>query len=246
MRPQSPLHAPLHLCLSTYVCLPVVLFGRYDGPRLPRRLHTRGRYVLQVPGTSTVIDGDGENSPFEHSRSTAIFANHSSRPNAHLETWPVLRPGMYEVRQHVMLVASERIEAGQELRIDYEDGGDTNYWNGEEPPETCWRRSRVHPPPPGPDEPVYNRLQELQAAAAIRDDAPPCAFPSSQAEPIAWTGATGGDARLRALLSLLSVGGRDANPIPWSLVSTHVPGRSGRECKDRWTELQSVELADCG
>ena len=31
--------------------------SEYDGPRLPQRLHVRGRYVLQVPGTSTVIDG---------------------------------------------------------------------------------------------------------------------------------------------------------------------------------------------
>ena len=86
-----------------------------EGTRL--RPQVRGQYVLQVPGTSFVIDGASENSPFECARSLATYANHSSRPNARIESWPVLRPGALEVRQHMMLVAIEHIESGQEVRI---------------------------------------------------------------------------------------------------------------------------------
>jgi len=49
------------------------------------------------------------------------------------------------------LVATERVEAGQEIRIDYEDGMEgESYWWGAPPPETGWREHRVPPPPPVP------------------------------------------------------------------------------------------------
>ena len=89
---------------------------RYDGPRLPSRLQVRGQYVLQVPGTSFVIDGACENSPYDRECSPAVYANHSRRPNARIESWPVLQPGPLEVREHMMLVAAEPIDAGQEVR----------------------------------------------------------------------------------------------------------------------------------
>ena len=98
------------------------LSARYSGPRLPSHLQVRGKYVLQIPGgernqRATVIDGNCENSPpFGHARSPAIYANHSRSPNARVETWPVLRPEPYGIRQHVMLVASEPIDAGHEVR----------------------------------------------------------------------------------------------------------------------------------
>ena len=47
------------------------------------------RYVLQIPGTEIVIDGASENSPFALARCCALHANHSARPNARLELWPV-------------------------------------------------------------------------------------------------------------------------------------------------------------
>ena len=64
-----------------------------------------------------------------------------------------------EVRQHMVLVASEPISAGGEIRIDYEGGssragsGSTAYWGAEtgmgEPREDgAWRAVRRHPPPP--------------------------------------------------------------------------------------------------
>ena len=77
-------------------------------------LQVGGAYVFQIPGTSTIIDGASENSPFACERYPAVYANHSLAPNAHLEVWPVLRPGLCELRSHVMLVATEPIDAGQE------------------------------------------------------------------------------------------------------------------------------------
>ena len=96
--------------------------------RPPAWAKVRGQYVLQVPGTSFVIDGACENSPFECGpASPAIFANHSATPNARIESWPVLRPGPLEVRQHMMLVATEPIGAGHGIRINYE-ADEASYW----------------------------------------------------------------------------------------------------------------------
>ena len=216
--------------------------GEYGGPRLPLRLQVQGRYVLQVLGTTIVIDGASENSPFDAPRSAAVHANHSARPNAHLESWPVLRPGPLEVCQHVMLVATEAIEAGAEIRIDYENGGENgDYWKGAPPAETsAWRQARVPPPAASLDEPVYDRLVQLQAAAELRQEAAPCPVPHAAA-PIPWDGPQGGDARLRAIVPLLSANGHHVNQSAWPLVSTHVPGRSGRECRDRWQLIDDEE-----
>ena len=230
---------PKSICIAAPFLSCPPLHRRYSGPRLPLRLHTGGRYVLEVPGTSTIVDGNSENSPFDLARSAAIFANHSKRPNACIEVWPVLRPEHLGIRQRMMLVASEPIAAGQEVRIDYEDGGrNGKYWNGNEPPETDWRRARVRTPPPSLEEPVVDRLQQLQAAAARGEILPPLprAVGSGPiADVIPWQGPAGGDARLRVLVPLLLQSGHDRSI--WPLVSTHVPGRSGRECKDRWATL---------
>jgi len=58
---------------------------------------------------------------------------------------------------------------------------------------------------------------------------------------MAWDGAKCGDARLHEIVPLLSINGRDPNQSAWSLVSTHVPGRSGRECRDRWGLIQDED-----
>ena len=55
-----------------------------------------------------------------------IYANHSRRPNTVLQHWP-RRRGVLHSRDSMWLVAKESIEAGRELRFDYEAGG-TNYW----------------------------------------------------------------------------------------------------------------------
>ena len=216
--------------------------SEYSGPRLPLRLQVRGQYVLQVPGLPVVVDGACENSPFEIEHSSAIYANHSSQPNARIESWPVPRAGPFELQQHLMIVATESIDAGQEVRIDYEGGGNDSYWAvlGQAPVETDWRRVRVQPPPPPCDELVCHRLLELETAASLRQVPPPCSVPASRS-PIPWDGASGGDARLHAIVPMLSSNGREANQSAWPLVSTHVPGRTGRECKDRWEVIQHLD-----
>ena len=203
--------------------------SEYDGPRLPQRLHVRGRYVLQVPGTATVIDGASENSPFECERSPAVYTNHSSQPNARLQCMPALpQQGIHRM----LIVALEPIEAGQEVRINYEDGetGEVGYWAGQTPSETTWRRVRVHPPPPTLEEPSHVRLEDWreESSLAIRSVLP-------------WDGLTGGDARLQALVPLFSSSNRHANESAWPLVSTHLPGRSWRECRERWVLLECVD-----
>ena len=195
-----------------------------EGPRLPKRLHPRGRFVLKVPGTSTVIDGASENSPFECKRSPAVYANHSSRPNARLECRPALtQPGIHRM----LIVALEPIAAGQEVRIDYEEG-EAAYWDERKPPiETAWRSVRIYPPPPTSEEPSYEKVEE--SGPEMRTSLP-------------WEGPTGGDARLQALVPLFSTStNRQANESAWPLVSTHLLGRSWRECRERWLIIRCAD-----
>ena len=49
---------------------------------------------------------------------------------------------------------------------------------------------------------------------------------------MAWGGALGGDARMRQIVPALFKGGPN-----WALVATHIPGRTGRECRERWLEI---------
>ena len=46
---------------------------------------------------------------------------------------------------------------------------------------------------------------------------------------------------LQALVPLFSSNGREANERAWPLVATHLPGRSGRECRERWLLLHCAE-----
>ena len=56
--------------------------------------------------------------------------------------------------------------------------------------------------------------------------------PGTVAPPMAWGGALGGDARMRQIVPALFKGGPN-----WALVATHIPGRTGRECRERWLEI---------
>lgn len=74
----------------------------------------------------------------------------------------------------MVLVASEPIEAGAEIRIDYEDGngGAATYWgtanNPAQPRESqAWRWARHRPPPPATSsERTVDGLAQLQRTAA--------------------------------------------------------------------------------
>ena len=221
--------------------------AEYTGPRLPGRLQKMGSYVLQIPGANDiVIDGASENSPFRCPCSPAIYANHSRAPNARLEMWPVPRPGSLELRQHMVIVATERIAAGYEIRINYEHT-DGTYWKGASPAETAWRTLHVTPPPATGEQPVVNRLAELQAAAALGRATP--RKPRDHVEGLPWEGEDGGDVRLRVLVPLLATktygfGGVLARvAYNWPMVATHLPGRSGHECRDRWLDLMRADMA---
>ena len=151
----------------------------------------------------------------------------------------------------MVIVASEPIEAGREIRINYEHDNTESYWRGEPPAETSWRQLKVPLLPPSLAEPVINRLAELQAAAASEQ---PCSSIDHFLPPdgdtggsdggivLPWDGPRGGDERLRKLVPLLSTvvtraGARVSDLKHWAMVSTHLPGRTGRECRDRWLVL---------
>ena len=48
--------------------------------------------------------------------------------------------------------------------------------------------------------------------------------------PMPWHGSDGGDARLKVLVPLLL----RSNVSNWVLIASHLPGRTARECRDRW------------
>ena len=209
--------------------------GEYGGPRLPSRFHTNGQYVLQVPGVNEIIDGAYENSPYDDgARWPVVFANHSRvAPNARLEYWPTTQPEACELRGRLWVVTDAPISAGSEIRLDYEAGeARGTYWLDGPPPETgFWRTHRVQPPPPTAEEPVCQpALQPLQQPAE-REEVAIC-----NNERLPWEGTGGGDERLKKLVSLFVNAGREDRPHrTWGLVATHLPGRTGRECFDRWT-----------
>ena len=98
--------------------------GEYGGPRLPLELlqHGKGTFVLQVSDWETFIDGNWEHCPYDGPRSLAIFANHSANPNAVFEHWPLQLQSTScatQLRDRMWLVATEPIQAGAEIRVDY-------------------------------------------------------------------------------------------------------------------------------
>ena len=242
-----------------------------------------GTYSLEVPGTEAFIDGNYDHCPYDGPRSVAIYANHSARPNAKIEHWPLAGRHPQELQERMWLVATQPIEAGAEIRIDCEwtpsiesgpfaccrmaschvsvpslrnlfladeSGGVSNYWQGTRPRETRWRDLRIplsQRPPRGSSEPELKCLQRLQANASSATKLISKARGSSMSgSPIAWEGAGGGDARLLWLVpKLLALVDGELTPEistcaqhNWALVSTHLPGRSGRECRQRWRALK--------
>ena len=54
-----------------------------------------------------------------------------------------------ELRERMILIADKHIPAGSEIRVDYEAGGEGDYWKGQAPAETNWSGLYKPPPPPG-------------------------------------------------------------------------------------------------
>ena len=177
------------------------------------------------------VDGNGDNSPLglSQSPSNAIFANHSSvHPNCKVEV-QIERNGRpfeaVEPHHKIFLVATEPIDAGAEIRFDYEAGKKDLYWQGNPPQETSkWCDVRLLPPPVSAAERQFSKeAGQLNETLEV----PLVALP--------WHGPSGGDARLQRLVPMLL----NRNPANWSLIATHLPGRSGKDCRDRWGQIRS-------
>ena len=210
------------------------------GPRLPLWLLEAGKgtYVLEVPNEDMFIDGNWEHCPYSGPRSLATYANHSSRPNAKFEHWPLKlakeHGESFEMRHRMWLVAIEPIPLGCELRVNYEAGALSSYWQGDLPAETQWRDVRVAPPlPPSHAKPVLHHLSRVLRGCTAMPLEDFCDGPSA----VAWSGPAGGDARLAWLLPHLTSGCTESNAappvLPWALVATHIPGRTSLECASR-------------
>ena len=118
-----------------------------------------------------------------------------------------------------------------------DESGNTNYWQamGKVPVEDEWRSNRLSmlPPPSGAEPLMTWGLPASSPSVGI-------ASPDGVGRlPMPWGGPDGADRRLVRLAPRLLNG----NPSNWSLIATHVPGRSGAECKRRWGELEAAALA---
>ena len=242
---------------------PGQLVGEYGGPRMPSRMLRHASFALHVPSTDVFIDGNYDNSPFDDGfRSPAIFANHASEGNARLERWPV-RSSVTDLRQSMCLVASEPIEAGAEIRWDYESVGLHTGGHDSSPPseDAAWRAVRLPTLPPSGAERIIDRLAVLQAATIKGDAPPPLPEPDYLGEgpivcartcevqrhsgaaawqaPLPWDGPSGGDARMAHLATIFEVSGEGSRG--WANIASHLPGRSGRDCRERWLQMTRQE-----
>merc|ERR1719424_1357311 len=126
---------------------------------------------------------------------------------------------------------------------------------GEPREDGVWRAVRRHPPPPPATcEAVVDGLARLQSAARASQggedvDAASavlaCSVADETAAPLPWGGERGGDARLRLLVPSLAkkLAGLRARvaSCQWGIVASHLPGRTGAECRERWAELEEME-----
>ena len=218
--------------------------GEFGGPRLPLRMCVRpSPQVLLLPALNLFIDGASDNVPFACSSLPAVHVRRARHPNARLELWPVPRASVNEVRQLVMLVAIAPVDAGAELRISDEPPQGLGFAAGldgaaaEEARSDAWKHVRMRTPPPTAEEPIYASEDPLSVEDLVESSVH---VTLPQEPPLHWEGVGGGDDRLRKLVPLLR-----GMSNPWPIVSTHLPGRSGRECRERWTKLvQSAEGAE--
>ena len=224
--------------------------GEYGGPRLPAHHHRCGRCVLLIPGTSTIIDAACENSPYDDvPRYPATFVI-ARWPNARLETWADAPGGgaPTELRERMWLVALEPIppaarfgsitrrgarggRGGHVLGARLHRGRAARHQLARRPPRRAAahrRRARRRPP----SRPQRGAPRGVPPPPPAHDADADADGPSDE-PPLAWGGDHGGDVRLRTLVPLLL----EANPYNWALIATHVHGRSGRECQQRWRAL---------
>ena len=224
------------------------VIGEFGGPRLPVEPHLvdrRGTLRVRGPGRAPVfIDGEWRNSLFRGRCSyPVVHARHEAaagQPNAKLEMRAVSDPGPVDLEERVVLLATQDVAAGAEIRYDHEalrtvggvgsgggggggSGGAAESWTSlsgqphargvRGAPSSRWRDVRLLPPPPAGADRAVAPTGEVEGA-----------------ELLVWEGDGNGDERLRRLVPMLvTEGGRG-----WGLVSTHMPGRSAADCQARW------------
>lgn len=256
------LSTPLHLTLH---CMPPS--HTLTTPSLTHLSphHLTSLNVLSV-GSGLVVDGAHENTssgpPTGAHFSPAIFANHSGAPNSVMEHWPATD----DAPERLMLVTTEKVAAGEEIRFDYENGGSRGqYWGHDvrpcAPQERKWRSRRVPHPPPSGLSPVVRysaRLLKFSRwlASVDRDDAkrtsalepPQAPRPPPRPPPAAWC-----DTTLRELIAQLEPTDWLHNCVLkgtgkaslWGVVATHFPPRSPLECQTRWRHICRTDEALC-
>ena len=86
--------------------------------------------------------------------------------------------------------------------------------------------------------------EDVDAASAVLA----CSVADETAAPLPWGGERGGDARLRLLVPSLAkkLAGLRARvaSCQWGIVASHLPGRTGAECRERWAELHAEAEAE--
>ena len=217
-------------------------------------------------GSDLAIDGACDNAPAGRPRGhvpcPAIFANHSSSPNVVVQHWP----SVDGARERLALVTTVAVAAGQELRINYENGGARGqYWGRGvrpcTPVEHNWRNRRIATPPPSGAPPVvrylprlleYNRWREMEARDRQNGVQPPLHAPPRAPRALASPPhASWCDTTLRMLIAQLQSTawfhecvqkGIGKAPL-WGLVASHFPGRSPLECQERWRQVCQADEA---
>ena len=228
------LFARVHIPVGTPIC-------QYAGPVLPVKWQKQSGYNLGIPGGSGgvgsadapfFINGASEQAPFaDAGRALGTYANHScGHPNAYYHWRVATKRSPHALAGALWIEATEPIPAGAEIRVNYEaEGREGQYWHalGITPREGNWKEIRLPPLPPA----GFSLLHE------------PC--PDSAAPPLPWVGERGGDARLRVLVPLLArectTSAGYIRPEFFGVVATHLPGRSGLDCYQRWCHLTRAE-----
>jgi len=256
--------------------LPGMVVGEFGGPRLPLRDLRRREFTLPLPGYGFFVDGNWDHARELYAgaavaaaaapRYLAIHVRPSKQPNCRFEKCDVgPSPGPLDLRHRMMLVTSEGVPAGGELRVDFEKLSATaaptslrNSVRAEAAPadERVWRAVRLPTPPPADPDSNQFAVEVCDAQGKpFLPVAPPTAARAwadtgvGAVEADAYGGAAHDGSSPWSCLESAAAATADArlrqlypllyreNPTNWSVIASHLPGSTGGECKRRWHAL---------